>query len=284
MAFATAGYDLFSSVGPTQNDVMTIESEEALHTQTPAEHVAAIIQKKLPYGQLNHLRNRLGIYRINDLFDDAGLFLTELANSSWVVPGNPDSSRFLAYLTTFQGPMYKVFDANDLAAWREWVEWLGKEGDTQRPKRHIGRAEAMMILLAEMRQLILASHGHRLYTVPTMTAPDGNPALLIELFKSSDLTHIMRTLRDPKNGWIVNFRPAESALIVDLMRPGRPMGAALDHRFPKLFNQVGRMIVYEWIAAGCPLPGETPDPAQTIATKKRPLRLFVQQYGMGAVH
>jgi len=284
VAFAVAGYDLFTSVGPTLGDTMSIEGEEALHARTPADRVADIVRRKLPYGQLNHLRNRLGIYRINDLFDDAELFLTELANSPWIAPGDPDASRFMSYLTTFKGPMYKVFDKDDLATWREWIDWLGREGDTQRPKRHIRRADAMMILLAELRQLMLASPGHHLYTVPSMTDPSGHPAPLIELFKSSDLKEIMRTLRNAENGWVVKFRPAESALIVDLMRPGRGMGAALDQRFAKLFNQVGRMVVYEWIAAGCPLPGEMPDPSQTVVTRRRPLRLFVQQYGMGAVH
>jgi hypothetical protein len=129
-------------------------------------------------------------------------------------------------------------------------------------------------------------HGHRLYQIPTSVAGNSPSMLLADLFKSDDLTEIMRTLRDPKNGWIVQFRPAESALIVDLMRPSRgAMGAALDQRIPKLFNQVGRMVVYEWIAAGCPIPGEKmPDASKTVVPTRRPRRLFVQQYGMGAVH
>ena len=280
VAFASAGYDLFSNL-----DGISIEDEQARHTRTPADRVVDIMTRKLPYGNLNHLRSRLGLYRINDLFDDPDLFLDELANSPWVVPGDPESSRFLTLLTTFQGPMYRVFSAEDLATWREWIIWLGREGDTLRPKRHIMRSEAMMIVLAEMRQLMTATHGHRLYRVPTKVDTAGNPIALAELFKSNDLKEVMRVLANPRNGWVIPYRPAESVLIVDLMRPARDMGTALDRRVPQLFNVVARMVVYEWIAAGCPLPDEPiPDPSQTIVPKRPATRLFVQQVGMGAVH
>jgi hypothetical protein len=279
VAFATAGYDLFQN-----RDSMTIEAESERHPPTPADRAIEVIERKRPYGNRNHLRHQLGMHRINDLFDTPELFLDELAHSPWVVPGEPDQSRLITYLTTFQGTMYKVFDANDLAVWRDWITWLGREGDTPRPKRHLTRAEAMKILLAEMRQQMLGSNGHRLYRVPSLANGPHLPRL-VELFSSSDLDEIMKALRDPRNGWVVPFRPAESPLIFDLLRPGRPMGAALDRRFPQLFNEVGRMTIYEWIAAGCPLTGESPAPEEKyVVPKKRARRLFVQQVGMGAVH
>jgi hypothetical protein len=285
VAFATAGYDLFQNVGPTLYDGMTIEGERARHARTPADRVAEIMRRKLHYGSLNHVKKHLGLYRINDLFDQPDLFLTELANSPWIAPGKPDDSRFLGYLTTFQGPMYKVFSPSDLATWRGWIEWLGREGDTLRSKRHLSRGEAMMLLIIELRQLMISSEGHQLYHVPMTASGKGAGVLLADLFRSGDLKDIMRTLKDPRNGWIVPYRPAESALVADLMRPGRTMGTQLDRRIPQLFDQIGRMIVYEWIAAGCPIPGErAPDAARAITTRRPEPRLFVQQYGMGAVH
>ena len=69
------------------------------------------------------------------------------------------------------------------------------------------------------------------------------------------------------------------------MQPARTMGSALDRRLPRLFGMVGRMVAYEWIAAGCPMPGEpVPDASRTIVPRRREAKLFVQQYGMGAVH
>jgi len=275
VAFASAGYELFQNL-----DSMSIEGESANHPENPADRIVRIIEGKKYFGNRNHLRSQLGVHRINDLFDQPGLFLEELANSAWVVPGDPDNSRLLSHLTTFEGPMYKVFSPSDLADWRDWILWLSKEGDTPRPKRHIRRADAMKILLVELRQLMIGSAGHRIYRVPfppRMT--------LSRLFTSNDLDEIMRTLRDPDNGWVVPFRPAESVLIVDLLRPGRPMGAALDERFQHLFGQIGRMVVYEWILSGCRLPNEPLPPGQKyIKLERPPKRLFVQQYGMGAVH
>lgn len=50
------------------------------------------------------------MHRINDLFDTPELFLEELAHSPWVVPGDPDNSRLINYLTTFQGRSKSVFE------------------------------------------------------------------------------------------------------------------------------------------------------------------------------
>ncbi|EUC12344.1 LodA/GoxA family CTQ-dependent oxidase [Paraburkholderia hospita] len=285
VAFATAGFDLFANIGPTLQDGMSVESENARHANTPADKVAALIERKATYGALNHLRAQLGQYRINDLFDDPLVFMAELSSSPLVTPGRPDESRFLTYLTTFQGPMYKVFSDQEILLWREWIEWLGLEGTTSRPRSHITRGSAMEIVIAELRALMIAARGHQLYKVPTLKDVRGHQLQLAELFKSPDVKEIMRILADPENGWVVPYRPAESVLVVDLMRPGKPMGAALDRRIPELFNQVARMVVYEWIAAGCPIPGEAMPPAdKAVVTRKRQPRLFVQQYGMGAVH
>jgi len=87
------------------------------------------------------------------LFEDSGLFQSVLANSRWIVPGDPDKSQFIGYLTTFAGPMYKIFDPKDLAAWRAWIEWLGREGDTPPPKRYYDKAEAMEKLIQELRSV-----------------------------------------------------------------------------------------------------------------------------------
>jgi hypothetical protein len=274
VAFATGGYDLFQN-----EDGMSTEAEQSSHPSTPADRIAEIMERKKHFGNRNHQRSQLGPHRINDLFDNPRLFLDQLANSPWIVPGDPDGSRLLSYLTTFEGPMYKVFAKDDLATWRDWIVWLAKEGDTARPKVHVRRADAMKILLADLRQLMIASGGHRVYRVPSTRVS------LSELFASSDLDAVMKALRDPANGWIVPFRPWESAIIVDLLKPGRRMGAALDQRFPQLFDQVGRMVIYEWILSGCRLPSEPVPPEEKYSVPKRPpKRLFVQQLGKGAVH
>jgi len=281
VAFATAGYDLFKSVGTTLQDGLNIERERFLRPRTAAEKVAELISRKAAYGSLNHLSKQLGRQRINDLFDDPMAFLDELARSSWVSPGRPDDSKFISYLTTFSGPMYKVFAKSDIELWRNWIIWLGSEGETRRPKSHISRGEAMMILVADLKQRMRAADGHRIYKIQSQ----GRVQSLSELFSGHDPLEIMRTLKSSNSGFVVPFKPAESAIIADLLRPARTMGKALDQRFTNLFDQIGRMVVYEWIAAGCPVPGD-PLPDASLASTPRPRErlLFLQQYGMGAVH
>ena len=282
VAFATTGYDLFKSIGTTVKDGLNIERERWLRPLNPQDQVVALIRKKAAYGSLNHLRKKIGLNRINDLFDAPYVFLSELARSSWIAPGRPDDSKLLNYLTTFAGPMYKVFDAGDLEVWRNWIHWLGNEGDTRRPKQHLTRAESMTVLIGEMQQRMRASAGHSVYRIRNK---DGDSVSLSELFQSDDVKYIMAALRDQQNGYIVPFLPAQSALIVDLLRPGRTMGRALDQRFESLFGQIGRMVIYEWILAGCPIPGEAlPDPTLSVAPRPRERLLLLQQYGLGAVH
>jgi len=281
VAFAATGYDLFKSVGTTTKDGLNIERARWERRTNPEDRVVQLIEANSAYGSLNHLRRKIGVTRINDLFDNPRLFLAELARSSWIEPGRPDESKFLTHLTTFAGPMYKVFDSRDLEVWRDWIYWLGQEGDTRRPKFHLTRAESMLTLLAELQQRMRASPGHDVYSA----AVEGRRTSLAELFQSDDLVMVMSVLRDPDQGFIVPHRPAKSALVVDLMRPGRDMGKALDQRFESVFGQIGRMVVYEWILAGCPLPGEkTVDPEKSVAPQPRERLLFMQQYGMGAVH
>jgi hypothetical protein len=109
-----------------------------------------------------------------------------------------------------------------------------------------------------------------------------------EWFASPDLKDLMLALRDDENGWIVRGKPHQSPLVVDFLSGNHRMGKTLDHRFPAIGNQVGRLIIVRWILAGCPLPGEKVVDASRRAAPRvdrmqlRPL--LVQQYGPGAVH
>jgi hypothetical protein len=281
VAFATTGYDMFQSFETSQNSSLVPDQIAKSLPRAPADDVSDLIQRKLPFGHLNHFAKHLGIYRINDLFDMTSTFLEELQFCSWIVPGRPDDSRFLTYLTTFDGPMYKVFNSDDLAIWRRWIEWLGKEGATTRPKKFISRADAMLLLVAELKSQMIASSGHSLYRIHS----GKRSQTLSELFTTASPLEIMKALRSESNGYVVVFQPAKSALIADLLRPGREMGSHLDRHFPRLQGQVGRMVIYEWIASGCPLPDEPPPSGQPLVHRQPRLRtMLVQQYGKGSVH
>lgn len=252
---------------------------------TPEERLLEVIRRKRPYGNRNHGAKQIGPHRINQLFDDPALFLTELANSPWIVAGSPEQSRLLTYLTTYDGPMYKIFDKEDLDTWRAWIVWLGREGDTGAPKRYLSKGESMLGLVQELRAAAQGAHGHRIYG-PRSSHPDrAGDRKIVDLFNEPDLNVLLRELRNPANGWVVPGRADDSPLIVDLARASRPMGAALDARYRAIGGQIGRRVLLRWIDAGCPIPGEPqtfePAPGPTSAIG---VQLIVQKYGKGAVH
>ncbi|MFG1265649.1 LodA/GoxA family CTQ-dependent oxidase [Xanthobacter aminoxidans] len=254
---------------------------------TPADKITEIMTRKRPYGSQNHLTDRMGPHRINDLFEDPDLFQSVLANSRWVIPGDPDKSPFINYLTTFAGPMYKIFDAADIAAWRAWIEWLGCEGDTASTKRYYDKGQAMEKLLQELRSTGEAVAAHRRYQLGH-DAPNGQHAQtsIAAFFAEGDIPAMMRALRDPANGWIVPGSPADSALVADIARGGRPMGNTLDKRFAAINNRIGRQIIIEWVRAGCPLPGEPIPGQEDVAKPLKSLgpKLLLHLLGPGAVH
>ncbi|MBC2807003.1 FAD-dependent monooxygenase [Rhizobium ruizarguesonis] len=142
----------------------------------------------------------------------------------------------------------------------------------------------MLLLIGEMQSQMIASAGHKIYRATSGKGADRKQAPLSEIFSRKSPMEFMEFLADPGNGYLVPYEPSKSALIVDLLRPGREMGRHLDRRFIALHNQIGRMVVYEWTAAGCSIPGKAiPSTGAVRHTKLRPRRLLMQQYGMGAV-
>ena len=250
----------------------------------PAERLAEVMLRKANYGSLNHFQQRLGKHRINDLFDTPELFQKMLATSKWIVPGDPDQSQFLKHLTSFQGPMYQIFDAADLKVWRSWIEWLGRDTDTARAKRYFDKAQAMEALLIELKSVAEGVSAHSRYKAQTT---DCKSLSIASLFASDDTTALMRALAAEGSGWVTPGNPAASPLVADMMSGTTLMGKALDRRFPGINNRIGRQIIIEWVRAGCPIPGDTEVvPKYKLAPPLKSLgpNLFMHTLGMGAVH
>jgi L-Lysine epsilon oxidase N-terminal/L-lysine epsilon oxidase C-terminal domain/Iron-containing redox enzyme len=88
-----------------------------------------LIQQKQPYGQYNHGNRELGGTSINALFGAPLEFLKALVQTTYIVPGQPDQSRFFKALEFRGGPMYQVFTEDEVKLWRDWTLELGaKEG------------------------------------------------------------------------------------------------------------------------------------------------------------
>lgn len=247
-----------------------------------ADKLSEVITRKSNYGALNHMQHRIGDHRINDLFDDPDLFQRMMAESKWIVAGDPDKSVFLNHLTTFQGPMYQIFDAPDLAVWRAWVEWLGRDGDTAQSKRYFDKGQAMEALLIEMKSIAQGVNAHSRYRAGS----GSHSKSIADWFASNDIRGFMKALRDGESGWVVKGNPAASPLVADFLRGSNLMGKALDRRFPAINNRIGRQIVIEWVRAACPIPDEVESAAEDRAPALKSLgrRLYMHTLGTGAVH
>lgn len=266
VAFAVAGGDMYG-------DDLGVSRRRPANA---AARLDELIVRKAAYGAQNHQQHRIGRYRINDLFDDPELFRKMLAGSKWLVAGQPDASQFLQHLTTFNGPMYQIFSPGDLATWRDWIEWLGREGDTRASKRYYEKGEAMEALLFEMKSIAEGVSAHTRYRVEG----DGRPTIAA-LFEGDDMRELMRRL---VGTWAIPGDPAASPLVADMLRGDKPMGKALDRRFPRINNRIGRQIVIEWVIAGCPIPEQGPQGKVALPLKTLGPRLYMHTHGMGAVH
>lgn len=273
-AFATAGYDYKAN-------------DAAVARRRPAgieSRLRSLVLEKAGHGRLNHSAKQLEGNRLNDLFDDPSRMLRLLAASQWVVPGDAEGSRLLSYLTTFEGPMYKVFNAAEIALWREWIIWLGKEGGGIL-RRYLNKEQSMLAVLRILTASAQAPAGHQRYAM----TPEGggSPEVIAEWFadaaRSGDYRPLMRALVDHR--WVLPYDPDNSPLVVDLLRGDRAMGLALDRRFRELNGQIGRRAIVDWIAAGCPIDGKPRGPLPANRSVERlESRSIVQVFGKGSIH
>lgn len=116
----------------------SLRPKEAL---TAEQAMRQLIASKLQHGFGFHRRVMLGDRSLDTWFDpekpDLSGFLTALAQSGWVVPGQPERSPILNRSTQFGGPMFGVFDDHDLTVMRNWIGSLSQRDSSpiEIPKR-----------------------------------------------------------------------------------------------------------------------------------------------------
>lgn len=116
------GYVAFATTGSLGQEMAARRDRPS----APADRVAAMIADRAPRARVNHGTAQLGGILLNDLFADPRALMAALVEGGWVVPGDPERSRFFD-LTTPAGPMYRIFTDTELGTWRDWVRTLGRE-------------------------------------------------------------------------------------------------------------------------------------------------------------
>lgn len=260
------GYIAFSSVSPQRFRF------HLNNPKSPAERVVEMIERKRHYGALSHHDKKLGMSRINALFDEPGMFLNELEASDHIVPGDPENSPFMRYLRP-DGVMFRIFTKSEIELWKDWIRSLPAPADGAA----LDTGNAVVYLLQRMAARGIAAEAHTknrligdIYPELGVKDTDGNVVTCVEESvtwwfqllrrpqgvkepKNYHAVLFMRALKDDRNKLIVPGKPEVSRLVTEFMRIG-PMAEALRDTRPLLGGARGSEVLSRWIAENCPDP------------------------------
>lgn len=283
------GYLAFDSLGSLFRDMSTQNLKLVATVSTPEDDVLELIARKSLFGKLNHRDKRLGEAKLNTLFGAPKELLGNLSGSAWVVPGYPEDSPLLDYLTTPTGPMFKVFDDDEMKIWSSWIVSLG---GTSPANAKLDSYEGMRQVVKRMMKLATAVKPHQYVSLWGPSPNDGKEvALPVSVWLQSvesNPDYLMQALIHPRNGRIECGHPERSSFLTTTLNPNTAMG--------KLFYKIAahlqprqddphrsthwtwKDIITLWVSEGCPmkqLPGHIrpffpePHPLKTLLMSKR---------------
>lgn len=245
------GYVTFETTGDMSDDLATMRD----YPPMMEDQMVALINSKKYFAQRNHSNLPvLGINRMNDWFEDPIAFLDLLANSRYVTKGDPDNSYLLNNRTTYSGPMYKIFTADELKLWADWIRWLGKEFEPAHPSAPMDPATAMQKLVETLAPTAVSVPAH-------MTSMVGGKSVA-DWFKAGP-TAIMGALGDPRNGWMVPHSSASSRFLTELLPSLGGMQQAIQE--VTVDGKDGISVIKAWIDDGCRIPGQEARPHVEVA-------------------
>ncbi|MGI8988015.1 MAG: LodA/GoxA family CTQ-dependent oxidase [Bryobacteraceae bacterium] len=248
------GYVAFATTGTLGQDLRDLLRNRASSPPTPHDKIADLMQRKKPYGSLNHGTRQLGPNLINDLFEDPDAFMQALIDGNYIVPGSVADSSFFKAIS-FDGPMYKVFTDDEIRLWEEWVEWLGRKTQPPPPETDPAKLMAMCIDALRVRQTGAPGHATNQLTGPDPQQAGKTITQPVAAWFQAPTPVFMSVLSDPGNGWIVKGNSATSRFITELLGTDNPMSRAFDGSAgPAAGGKTWKQIAADWIDKGCPLP------------------------------
>lgn len=242
------------------------------------QQMVNLIARKAPAARKSHGRARLGGKPLNELFDDPPALMNALLNDpeNWMDPSNPRDSRFLRELLSFNGPMYKVFTEQDVEIILDWLESL--QPGPGPPANGDDAGQAMKELLVKHKVAGANQPRHRAATFPEA---DGTAKQVAAWFDGppEDMMAAMARSQFVKPGSV-----EESSFFTEVLGPEGLMSGVLDAADEK--------VIETWVAAGCPMPGQTVHSAASLSRALRspeplpaaPFAIRRQTIGHGSVH
>lgn len=255
------------------------------------ERMIALVSRRSDIAKEVHKAKSVGGQSLSTLFDDPPKLLQGLQSAGYVNPEHPRDSRLLKLLE-FDGPMYKVFTAEDIDTILDWIESL-RESPSNCVNPLPDQSTDPQDWSVRMRDLLannstIGSSSHRSISLPL---EDGTSKTINELF--SDVPTLMKAM--VRGGWVTPGSLNDSVFYTRLIggeAKSGPMGfiCRTDDELE---------IVKEWIRNGAKPPSTiTPlsaplsltsmsdDLEQAVTTDDVPLTFAKrrQLIGMGSVH
>jgi hypothetical protein len=241
------GYVAFATTGGLGQDFRRRVREQP----NPGQRVYEMILRKAHFGAQNHGTRRLGDNLINNWFADPVGFMRELANSSYIVPGDVEASPFFELFRP-TGPMFRIFTDEEARIWEDWVRSLADDTIPSEPETDPGRLMVRLIDTLRSRQRGVPAH-----TANQLKGPDGATHPVAWWF-DQPTPDLLRALSNPDNEWITPGDPRSSRFITQLASGDHPMARVLGEVAPGTAHKTWRTIAIDWIAAGCPVPAPNP--------------------------
>lgn len=270
------GFVAFGNAGSFGDDLVK------LVTKKPSlrDQMIAMIERKATYGSQNHQRYKVGPSRIDEWFADPPGFLDALKEHGWITPGDWENSRMFGLTNFEKGPMYRVFTDDELALWRAYTESLAAPPPPD-PRPPVPPARAMAALIDQLRPVQRGTVGH----ANNVLADPGGTVHTLAWWFGRPSRDLMEALASPLNGLIVPKQPDQSRFYMELIAPTGPMGSVFGLAAQAPNTGTCRDVVYQWIAAGCPLPAKETRTLRLNASRaKRELHPTGRIRGMGTVH
>ncbi|RGB41852.1 hypothetical protein C1646_751631 [Rhizophagus diaphanus] len=264
------GFASLWSAGTLARDFEEMLYQKRIGKPDLRQRMIKMIAHKAPYASRNHNDRKFGDKFINELFNNPEGFLDALIESSYVVKGDPKNSPILSRLTTWDGPMYKVFTEEELNLWNEWIRSLDPNNKPSDPILSLNIVTEMRRLITTLKNNQYATLGHsHILTGPNPEDPDSIITKDIHWwFDQGDPIWIMKALICDKNEhrMVIPNQPENSPFITRMMAPANKMGSAFADiaisRGPmkngEILSSIGepwswKDIAYRWIQLGCPL-------------------------------